>query len=185
MNCLICIFCLHARVRACSCDRWRKWLWQCRTLTWAWRWETKGSSSPSFLTPWQVCVCVCGICLLMSAGVHTCGQSTCSLIGFVPVLMHNAAVNFAEYCALCRAEGGSWSFLSLFLFYFSAPVLLTRPWHHRVVDPEVLHLWRGWVPEKYMSLCVRWDNVVHSVWMWPACCVLLPGYGALPLKQTC
>lgn len=102
------------------------------------------------------CVCVhvhvCGylfapLCLLAGTRV---GKALCSLIGFVPVLMHNTAVNFAEHCALCRAEGGSWSFLSLSLFYFSAPVLLTRPRHHRVVDPEVLHLWRGWVSEKYM-----------------------------------
>lgn len=64
--------------------------------------------------------------LRLLAGTRV-GKALCSLIGFVPVFMHNAAVNFAEYCALCRAEGGGWSFFSFSLFYFSASVLLTRP----------------------------------------------------------
>lgn len=109
-------YCVSVWVRV-FLQRWRKWLWPCRTLTWAWRWETKGCSSLSFHMPWQVCVCVClslYICVHQHVSMRV-SKTHCSLIEFVPAVIHHGAVHFGEYRVLQSRRKSFSSALVLFI----------------------------------------------------------------------
>lgn len=110
------ILCAPACVCVPSLDRWKKWLWPCRTQTWAWRWETRGSLSLSFHTPWPVRMCHRAL-----ASAWTCTL----LLVCVPAVMHNATMDFGEYCVLCRVDRGSLtSFPVSFLCLFFVQVVM-------------------------------------------------------------
>lgn len=106
------------------------------------------------------CVCVC-------PPVHQCEQAQCGLIGLFPVVMHNAAMNFGEYCLQSRGRK-----FVLFSCLLSLCLSLFRPWHHWLADPEIQYQWGGWV-NPIFCVCdwnICGESLFRSDWPVVCCC---------------